>query len=370
MSSSRSGPVGVGIIGAGVIAGTYLENMTAMPDLKVLAVGDLFPEAAARRAEEHKIETHGGVDTVLDHPDVEIVVNLTVPIAHAEVALKAVAAGKHVYNEKPLSLDLDSARAVIKAATAAGLRVGCAPDTFLGAGLQAGLKMIRNGDIGTPLTALALMQSPGPESWHPNPAFLFQEGAGPLFDIGPYYLTTLVQTFGPASRFAAASSRGRAKRTIGSGPRAGEEFDVTVPTHHGSLTVFESGASAQSIFSFESALGRAGWVEITGTEATLAFPDPNTFAGRVRIKTRTADDWEVAAETTALSTRGTGVLDLARAIRGGTPHRASGELAFHVLDLMVCTAKAAESGEFVRLDSTFTPTDPLPDDWDPKASTL
>lgn len=369
-SAGRTGPVGVGVIGAGVIAGTYLENMTAMPDLVVHAVGDLVPEAAKARAEEYGIPAHGGVDVVLGHPDVEVVVDLTIPVAHAEVALAAIAAGKHVYNEKPLSLDLASAGQVLDAAREAGVRVACAPDTFLGAGLQTALRMVRRGDIGTPLTALTLMQSPGPESWHPNPAFLFQEGAGPLFDIGPYYLTTLVQAFGPAARVAAAASKARPTRTIGSGPKAGEEFDVTVPTHHGAITVFESGASAQSIFSFDSPLPRGGFVEVTGTEATLAFPDPNQFDGTIKIRTRAGDDWEVAAETTAQSTRGTGVLDLARAIRSGTPHRASGEQALHVLDLMVSIAQSAEKGEFVALDSTFTPVEALPDDWDPHARTL
>lgn len=369
-SAGRTGPVGVGVIGAGVIAGTYLENMTAMPDLVVHAVGDLVPEAAKARAEEYGVPVHGGVDVVLGHPDVEIVVDLTIPVAHAEVALAAIAASKHVYNEKPLSLDLDSAAQVMAAADKAGVRVACAPDTFLGAGLQTALKMVRRGDIGTPLTALTLMQSPGPESWHPNPAFLFQQGAGPLFDIGPYYLTTLVQTFGPAARVAAAASTARATRTIGSGPKAGEEFDVTVPTHHGAITVFENGASAQSIFSFDSPLPRAGFVEVTGTEATLAFPDPNQFDGPIKIRTRAGDDWEVAAETTALSTRGTGVLDLARALRADTPHRASGEQALHVLDVMVSIARSAEKGEFVTLESTFTPVEALPDDWDPHARTL
>jgi len=368
--TSKSGPVGVGIIGAGVIAGTYLENLTSFPDVVVHAIGDLYPEAAAKRAQEYGIDTHGGVEVVLEHPDVEIVVNLTVPIVHAEVALAAIAAGKHAYNEKPLSLDLASATQVMHAAEAAELRVGCAPDTFLGEGLQTALRMIRRGDIGTPLTALTLMQSPGPESWHPNPAFLFQEGAGPLFDIGPYYLTTLVQTFGPADRVAAAASKSRANRTIGSGPQAGQEFDVTVPSHHGSITVFSSGASAQSIFSFDSPLPRAGWVEITGTEATLAMSDPNAFEGDIRIRRRGGDDWEVAAETKQLSSRGTGVLEMARAIRSGAPHRASGELAFHVLDLMVSISASAERGEFVPIESDYTLTDPLPDDWDPKAATL
>lgn len=369
-SAPRTGPVGVGIIGAGVISETYLENLTTFPDIIVHAIGDLDPEAAAQRASEFEIETHGGVAVVLTHPDIEIVINLTVPLAHAEVALATIAAGKHPYSEKPLSLDLHTGQQILEAAAAAGLRVGCAPDTFLGQGLQTALRMIRRGDIGTPLTALTLFQSAGPESWHPNPAFLFQNGAGPLFDLGPYYLTALIQAFGAATRVAAVSSTARATRTIGSGPKAGEVFDVTVPSHHSSITVFESGASSQSIFSFDSALPRGGWVEISGSDATLAMTDPNAFDGTIKIRRHQGDDWEIAAETTATSSRGTGVLEMARAIRAGTPHRASGELAFHVLDLMVSTTQSAEQHAFVPIESSYTLGDPLPDGWDPTAATL
>ena len=183
---SGSGPVGIGIIGAGVISDTYLENLSSFPDTAVLAIGDLRPDVARARAAEHGIGVAGDVDVVLGHPDVEIVVNLTIPAAHAEVADRALAAGRHVWNEKPLALDRASARVVLDAADAAGLRVGCAPDTFLGAGLQTARRLVEAEAIGAPLTALALLQSPGPDSWHPNPAFLFQAGGGPLFDIGPY----------------------------------------------------------------------------------------------------------------------------------------------------------------------------------------
>ena len=233
-----TGPVGIGVIGTGVISETYLENLTSFPDVVVHAVGDLFEDSAAKRAAQFGIETSGGVDAVLSHPDVEIVVNLTIPTAHVPIALDAVAAGKHVVSEKPFSLDRESGHRLLAAADAAGVRVGCAPDTFLGAGLQAAFRAIHDGQIGTPLSALTLMQSPGPEAWHPNPAFLFQEGAGPLFDIGPYYLTALVQAFGSIARVAASGSTAHPRRTIGSGPKAGEEFDVTVPSHVGALLQF------------------------------------------------------------------------------------------------------------------------------------
>ncbi|MBA8793493.1 putative dehydrogenase [Friedmanniella endophytica] len=368
-STGKTGPVGVGIIGAGVISKTYLENLTSFPDVQVLAVGDLVESAAQARAGEFGIDTHGGVDAVLGHPDVEIVVNLTIPVAHAEVAQKAIEAGKHVWNEKPLTLDRDSGQALIDAAEKAGVRIGCAPDTFLGTGLQTTQKIIERGDIGTPLTALTLMQSPGPESWHPNPAFLFQEGAGPLFDIGPYYLTALVQMLGPVATAYAVSSKSKAQRTIGSGPKAGEVFDVTVPTHHGATLSFESGASSQDIFSFESSVGRILF-EINGTEGTIAVPDPNMFQGEIKVRKAGSDDWETVADTKELSSRGTGALDMARAIREDRPHRATGALALHVLDTMQSIAESAERGAPVEVKSTTDRPAAIPDDWDPKARTV
>ncbi len=292
--AGRTGPVGVGIIGAGVISNTYLENLAGFADTEVLAIGDLFPEAAAARAAEHGVPTSGGVDAVLGHPDVEIVVNLTIPAAHAEVAGQAIAAGKHVWNEKPLALDRESARALLASADGSGLMVGCAPDTFLGTGWQQVRRLVERGVVGTPLTALFLMQQPGPDRWHPNPAFLFQEGAGPLFDIGPYYLTALVQLFGPAVSVAAVGSRSRERRVIQTGPRAGEEFDVTVPSQMSSLTRFASGQSLTMLLSFDSALRRIQ-LELTGSEGTLLLPDPNMFDGDIQLRKPGAEDWETVA---------------------------------------------------------------------------
>ncbi|HAG58671.1 MAG TPA: oxidoreductase [Arthrobacter bacterium] len=366
----KTGPVGVGIIGAGVISKEYLDNLTSFPDVQVVAIGDLFEEAAAARAAEYGVPVHGGVEAVLGNPDVEIVINLTIPAAHVEVATRAVNAGKHVWSEKPFSLDRESGLGLLKTADAAGVRLGCAPDTFLGAGLQTARRMIERGDIGAPLTALTLMQSPGPESWHPNPAFLFQDGAGPLFDIGPYYLTTLVQTFGSIRRVAAFGSKSKETRVIGSGPKAGEKFAVTVPTHVSSILEFEGGESAQSIFSFDSPFKRAGFVEITGTEATIAFPDPNRFDGNVRICATGSDDWTTVPSIGSTAGRGAGVLEMARALREGRPHRAQGELAFHVLDTMASIAESIDARAFVDVASSAAPVPALPEDWDPNAATL
>jgi predicted dehydrogenase len=362
-------PVGVGVIGAGTISNTYLENLSNFADTEVLAIGDLVPEAAREKAATYQVPAAGDVATVVDHPDVEIVVNLTIPAAHAEVATQVIKAGKHVWNEKPLTLDRASGQNLLKDAEAAGVLVGCAPDTFLGPGLQTACRLTEQGMIGTPLTALALLQLPGPELWHPNPAFLFQEGAGPLFDLGPYYLTAMVQVFGSVGSVAGLGSKARERRVIGSGPKAGEEFDVTVPSHVSSLVQFESGQSAQAMFSFDSALPRT-LLEINGTEATMLFPDPNYFDGEIAVRRRGGEDWETVATVTASAARGTGVLDMARAIREGRPHRAQGALGYHVLDTMIAIAESVESRAFVDVDSSVDKPPLLPEDWDPLAPTV
>jgi len=365
-----SGKVGVGVIGAGVISKEYLGNLTRFPDVQVHAVGDLFPEAAKARAEEFGIAEHGSPDVVLNHPDIEIVVNLTIPAAHVEVATQAVNNGKHVWSEKPFSTDRASGQELLALAASKGIRLGCAPDTFLGAGLQTARRMLERGDIGEPQSALTLMQSPGPEAWHPNPAFLFQEGAGPLFDIGPYYLTALVQFFGSISRVGAFGSRSRLTRTIGSGPKAGEEFDVTVPTHVSAIAEFASGQTSQSILSFDSFSGRPPLVEITGTEGVLSVPDPNTFDGEIGIRGRNDDEWRTLPSVGSTDSRGAGVLELARAIRADRPHRAPGEQAFHVVDAMTAITESIDQKRFVDLESSVAAIPPLPEDWDPTAETL
>ncbi|MHA7176997.1 Gfo/Idh/MocA family protein [Arthrobacter sp. Sr24] len=367
---AKTGPVGIAFIGAGNISKQYLDNLTTFPDVKVLVIADLFEEAAAARAAEYGVEISGGVEVALNHPDVEIIVNLTIPAAHVEVATAAVRAGKHVWTEKPFSLDRESGLGLLKEADAAGVRLGCAPDTFLGAGLQTARRLIDSGAIGTPLTALTMFQSPGPESWHPNPAFLFQEGAGPLFDMAPYYLTTLVQAFGPLSRVAAVGNTAFPTRTIGSGAKEGEVFDVEVPTHVSAIAQFESGASSHSVFSFESPRPRMGFVEITGTEGTISLPDPNNFDGEIQIFKSGDEDWTTIPAEGPDHGRGLGVLDMARSIRAGVPQRATGELAYHILDAMVSITESVNSGEFVDVASSAPSSEPVPVDWAPTAATL
>src|SRR3546814_848102 len=211
------------------------------------------------------------------------------------------------------------------------------------------------------------MQSPGPESWHPNPDFLFQAGAGPLFDIGPYYLTALVQFFGPIARVQAVASMARAERVIGSGPRAGERFAVTVPTHVAAPYEFTGGATASRIFSFDPRQGRTLF-ELSSSEVTLAVPDPNTFAGDLTLVSESGQ--ETFASSGAAAGRGMGVVELARAIRADRPERASGRLALHVVDVMQTTIEAAESGTALEVSSTVEAPAPLEEDWDPFAQTL
>jgi predicted dehydrogenase len=366
----NGGPVGVGVIGAGVISKQYLENLIQFPDVAVRFVADLDTDRARTQAEMFGVPASGTVAELLEQPDIDIVVNLTIPAAHVEVGLQILESGKHVWSEKPLALDRASGRALLEEADRRGLRVASAPDTVLGAGVQTGLRAIAAGEIGTPLTALTIMHSSGPESWHPNPEFLFDVGGGPLFDMGPYYLTTLVHIFGPVRRVSATSSTSRGTRVIGSGPRVGTEFPVNVPTAHSALIEFESGGSAVALFSFEAHLTRTGVVEVNGVTGALAMPDPNQFTGSSRLW---RNGGEASTEIEAVGStfgRGSGVLDLARAVRSNSPERAPGELAFHVLDVMASISEAAQSGAAVEVESTAVRPEPLAAEWDPSASTL
>ena len=367
---SGAGPIGVGVIGAGVISGTYLENMSRFADLKVLFVADVNADRARAQAEMYGVPGHGTVAELLANDDIEIVVNLTIPALHTEIGHQIVASGKHVWSEKPLALDQQSGAELLAAAEGAGVRVACAPDTVLGAGIQTAMRAIARGEIGEPLTATTMFHVPGPDAWHPNPEFLFAHGAGPLFDIGPYYVTTLVHAFGAASQVTAVSSKSREVRTIGSGPRAGTEFAVDVPTHHAALISFEGGQSAQSTFSFQNAMPREGFVEISGTEGTLVLPDPNVFDGESSLWRFGQSEPTILPAVGSTYGRGSGVLDLARAIRGGTGERASGALAAHVLDVLLAVSEAAESGQPVDVLSTVTKPEPLAESWDPVAATL
>jgi len=362
-------PFGVAVVGCGNISKQYLPNLAKFPDVRVLFCADVDAGRAKAQASAYDVPAWGSLQQALDHPGVQLVVNLTIPAAHAEVASAAIAAGKHVWNEKPLAPDTAAGRALLDQAAAAGVRVGCAPDTILGASLQSARRMIASGAIGAPLSVLSLLQGPGPESWHPDPEFLFAPGAGPLFDLGPYYLALLGMLFGPATRVAAVGRRARDTRVIGSGPRAGTEFSVEVPTYTSALVEYAAGQTASLLFSWDSPLRRSGFVEITGTDATLAVPDPNQFDGVLRVCRAGDEDWTAVAAQGAAAGRGSGVVDMVRAIASGEPHRASGELALHVLELMTAIERSASSGAFEPVESVFDVPAALPADWDPYART-
>ncbi len=369
-----SAAVGVAVIGAGNISDQYLSDMVSYPDLDVRFVADAFTDRARQQAEKYGVPGSGSVEKALADESVELVVNLTIPAAHAEVAHQVLAAGKHVWNEKPLATSRADAQALVDAAEQLGLRLGGAPDTVLGPGIQTARRMIEAGEIGQPLTASVVMQQSGPHHWHPNPDFLYQAGGGPLLDMGPYYLTALTQVFGPIRRVVALGSSAGPTRIIGAGPRAGESFDVTVPSYITALYEFHGGQVAQGTFSFDSHLERVGVLEIAGVDGTLTAPDPNYFGGTIEVvRAAQAGGTTVRTTTTAqagAAGRGIGPLDMARSIRTGVPHRASGRLALHVLDALLATQESIDNGGFVDVASELERTPAVPADWDPRASTL
>ena len=346
----------VGVIGAGNISGQYSACLARLPQLQVTAVCDLDAARAEAFAARHVGARAVALDELLAADDVDAVLVLTLPATHADVALAALAAGKHVYVEKPLAMSVAEGREVVKAAAEAGLRVGCAPDTVLGTGIQTARAVVDAGRIGTPHSATAFMTTPGHERWHPDPDFYYQPGGGPLLDMGPYYLTALVHLLGPVVRVVGASSRPSTTRTIGSGPRAGETFHVTVDSHVTGILEHASGALSTLVMSFDTWAARLPRIEVHGTRGSLSVPDPNMFEGAVELYSAETPDrgWVDVGATAGFvdSGRGYGLADLALALAEGRPHRAGDELALHVLDVMESVQEAADTRTFVELTTT------------------
>ncbi|MBX3141469.1 MAG: Gfo/Idh/MocA family oxidoreductase [Trueperaceae bacterium] len=348
-TSSMQHKVGVGVVGCGTISDVYLRNLGRSESVKVVAVADLDEERARQKAAQHSVVAAASVAELLAMPDVELILNLTVPHAHADVALQALRAGKSVYSEKPLATTFADGALVLAEAARRGLHVGCAPDTFLGAGQETCRELVAGGAIGAVVGAVAFMANHGMEHWHANPEFFYQPGAGPLFDIGPYYLTALVNLLGPVSKVAGAVNTAQAERPITSGPASGRTIKVGTPTHVSSLLTFESGAVATLLFSFDVWATQLPRMEVYGTLGTLSVPDPNTFGGPVKLKLAGEDAW---SETPLVAgphenSRGIGLEDMAAAMRGGKPHRASGELALHVLEVMEAILAAGRESRVV-----------------------
>lgn len=354
-------PVRVGVIGCGNISGIYLRNLQTSSRLEVVACADIDMERAYARGNEFGVAACT-VEELLADEAIELVVNLTVPKAHAEVALAALEAGKSVYNEKPLAVELADGARILEEAERRGLLVGCAPDTFLGAGLQTCRKLVDDGWIGEPVGATAFMMSPGHEGWHPNPAFYYEVGGGPLFDMGPYYLTALVSIMGPIARVTGSARATFPFRTITSAPRYGERVKVETPTHVTGLMEFATGAIGTIITSFDVWGANLPYLEIYGTEGSLSLPDPNHFKGPVRVRRAHASEWHEIPLTHGYpeNSRGLGVVDMAIALREGGAHRASGQLAYHVLDVMHAILRAAEEGRHITVDSTCERPEPMP----------
>lgn len=358
---SKSKKTGVGIVGCGNISGIYFQNLTKFEATGVVACADLIVERAKAKAEEFKVPKACTVEQLLADPEVEIVVNLTIPHAHAAVALAALAAGKHVYGEKPLGVNRKEGESILNKAKAAKLRVGSAPDTFMGGGIQTCRKLIEDGWIGKPIGATAFMMCHGHEHWHPDPNFYYQPGGGPMFDMGPYYLTALIALIGPVKRVAGLTQTTFAQRVISSQPKSGTVMKVNTPTHVTGLLDFKCGAVGTIITTFDVWNAELPRIEVYGTEGSLSVPDPNGFGGPVKV-CRGFEGWKEIPLThgNAENGRGLGVADMASAIRSGRSHRASGALAFHVLDIMQALHESSDADKYVALTSTCEQPSPMP----------
>ncbi len=347
-------PLNVGVIGCGNISDVYFQAGKRFDAFTVVACADLYSELAEAKAKKYDIPRAVKTETLLDDPDVDIVLNITQPKAHTDIAMRAVAAGKHVYNEKPLTLTREEGRKLLAAAAKKGVRVGCAPDTVLGAGIQTARKMIDDGWIGKPVSATAFMMCHGHESWHPNPEFYYEVGGGPMLDMGPYYLTALVTLLGPMTHVSAVTRTTFAKRLITSQPKKGKKIKVETPTHLTGLIEFANDAVCTMITSFDVWRANLPCIEIHGTEGSLSVPDPNGFGGDVKIFRPGYDEWQSIpySHGYAEQSRGLGLAEMANAIRQNRKHRANGELAYHVLDAMHAFLDSGKTNTRIKLKST------------------
>lgn len=352
--------VGIGIVGLGNISSAYLKAAAGFPVLDIRAVADLNPEVARARAEEFGLRAVA-LDDIFRDPSVDIILNLTIPKAHVDVGLRAIEAGKHVYSEKPLGVTFAEGKRLIEAARAKGLRVGSAPDTFLGGAHQTSRHLIDAGRIGRPVGGTAYFMCPGHERWHPNPAFYYEAGGGPMLDMGPYYVTDLVNLLGPVSRVAGMAITPQATRTITAKERHGEVIPVHVPTHVSGLLMFGNGAVVQMTMSFDVPGHKHLPFEIYGTEGTLIVPDPNRFGGQIELMAKGGEWTDIDTDMPYAdgNYRSIGLADMALAIRDNRAHRANGELALHVLEVMESIGRASEAGATLEMTTTVERPAPI-----------
>ncbi|NLC68485.1 MAG: Gfo/Idh/MocA family oxidoreductase [Clostridiaceae bacterium] len=346
--------VKVGVIGCGNISGIYFKNGKLLEILDIVACSDLYMERAKARAGEFGIPRACTVEELLSDPEIQIVLNLTTPEAHAEVSLAALNAGKSVYSEKPLAVTREDGKAILDTAKSKGLLVGCAPDTFMGGGIQTCRKLIDDGWIGEPVGATAFMTCHGHESWHPDPEFYYKVGGGPMLDMGPYYLTALVNLIGPIKRVTGSARITFPERIITSKPKYGTRITVDTPTHIAGIIDFENGAIGTIITSFDVWAAQLPRIEIYGTEGSLSVPDPNTFGGPVYVKRKDSPGWSEIPLTHgfAENSRGIGLADMAYALTGSRSHRANGDMAYHVLDVMLGFFDASSNNSHYIVEST------------------
>lgn len=365
MPANSKDKLGIGIIGCGNISMTYLRNAALFAGVELRACADISKELAALRASEYGIRAVS-VDALLADPEIDLILNLTIPSAHFDVSVSALSAGKHVFTEKPLATSARDGRRLVTEAAQRGLLLGSAPDTFLGAAGRRARRLVEEGAIGRAVTGTAFMMGRGMEHWHPNPQFYYQPGGGPVFDMGPYYLTMLVNLLGPVSRVMAMATRGQEERLItAEGPFKNSTFKVGTPTNILSLLEFRSGATVTFGASWDVFRHSNHPIELHGTEGSLRLPDPDTFGGTISLSERGADwadfqseselygavNWPYAAPDRA-NYRMLGVADLARALKTGRKPRASGDLALHVLEIMEAILASGESRESVAVNGT------------------
>lgn len=351
-----------GIIGCGFISTIYLQNAKKFDVYDIVACADLDVNRARQKAEEFDIPKAYTTEELIADPSIDMVINLTLPAVHAQIALAALEAGKHVYSEKPLAVSLEDGKRIIEKAEKMGLMVANAPDTFLGGGLQTCRKLIEDGWIGTPVSATAFMMSPGHESWHPDATFYYQEGGGPMFDMGPYYLTALVNLMGPVKRVTGSAKITFPERTITSQPNYGKKISVNTPSQINGVMDFESGAVASIITSFDVWHHQLPKIEIYGTEGSLIVPDPNRFSGPVYLRRKEHGEWSEIPLTHGFTenSRGLGAADLAYAVLNGKRPRADAGLAYHVLDIMHGFHIASETNQHYQLKSSCGQPAPFP----------
>jgi predicted dehydrogenase len=355
-------PTRVGIVGCGNIGPVYLRMLSAFDFIEVTACADLLPERAAAMAAGSNVAVLP-VDDLLAAPDIDVVANLTPPLVHAELSLAALSSGKHVYSEKPLGVTLAQADRIMDEARARNRAIGCAPDTFLGGGHQTVRRLIDEGAIGAPVAATALMMLPGHEHWHPDPAFFYKPGAGPMLDVGPYYVTNLVSLLGPVCRASGMARRTRATRPVLSAPRHGEIIDVEVPTHIAGTLEFACGAIVSIVTSFDVVRHRHNQMELYGLDGTIVTPDPNRFGGTAQLFRRGDADWHEMPCTHGYidgNLRGIGLADMVKGLREGRPWRCGAALARHVLEVMLAVQHAAADGGTIEISSRCERPAPLP----------